>query len=91
MSQGSATFARLSLWFRAGQGSWPARNHRLKRAKAAEPCDMIFFLTYLQLCLPTSQPPPNVGRVSNSTPFSPTQPPQRPRLPSIDADEGGRR
>ena len=58
ISQGSATAARLSLWFRAGHRSWPARNHRLKRAAVAEPCDLIFFwLTYSSSCPPPSHLP----------------------------------
>ena len=91
ISQGSAHCTHVVLRFPNGQYGCPLENRRTTCAHVAEPCDMNFFLTYL-LLLPTSQePPPNVGRVSNSTPFSPTQPPQRASLPSTDAGEGGRR
>ena len=91
ISKGSATCAHVVLRFPNGQYGCPLENRRTTCAHVAEPGDMNFFLTYLQLVLPTSQPPPNVGRVSNSTPLSPTQPPHRASLPTTDAGEGAHR
>ena len=48
-SHGSATGARRSLWFRAGQLLWLARNHRLRRASVAEPRDILDLLTCASL------------------------------------------
>ena len=46
---GSATTARRSLRFRAGQGLCLARNHRLKRATAAKPGEIHNLLTFVSL------------------------------------------